>query len=98
MKKVLIGMMIATVFMITGCSSVDRYMQFLDIDYVVQILNDAPTQAEIGDLGFNLIDRSQRVNNERVAINNRRRQEGTTTTTTVSTENGKIVTKTITRN
>jgi len=88
MKKLLIGMVVvAAGFIFTGCSN-ERYTNFLDIDYIVQILNDAPTQAEIRDLGFNLIDRSQRVNNERVAINNRRRQEGTTTTRTQGTIHG----------
>jgi len=77
MKKIVLGMLVTMgLFVFAGCSfnTSENYRQFLDIDFVLQLIHEAPTEEEINDLGLSLVNRGERINSERVAINNRRRQ------------------------
>lgn len=51
------------------------YEQFLEIDYLTALLEERPSPESISDLGLDLIKRSDRVNQERSAINRKRRRE-----------------------
>ena len=51
------------------------YEQFLEIDYLTALLEERPSPESISNLGLDLIKRSDRVNQERSAINRKRRRE-----------------------
>lgn len=83
MKKLLIGAMMAvSVFVFTGCSSEssEAYERLLDIEYVIELLNEAPTMEELEALGLNLINRGERRYNETREINQRIRDRASTST------------------
>ena len=87
MKKLLKAiMLVAVLFILTGCGRAEYYIRFTDIDYIVDLLNEAPTMEELETLvDVRLRNRAERINDRNRAINQNRRENATTTTRTTGT-------------
>ena len=48
----------------------DMYKQFADIDFLINLIHEAPTQREVNDLGIRLVNRGERLNSDNEQIHN----------------------------
>lgn len=81
MKKLLLtALVILSLALLAGCANTEAYEQFLDLDFIVELLNEAPTPDELAGLNLSLANRSERINEERRAMNDRIRERASTTT------------------
>ena len=73
--------LLALALFITACASnAENYLQFADTDFLADLLNEAPTRADIADFNLDLINQGARRHAENMAANQRIRERARTTT------------------
>ena len=82
MKKSLTrAIMLISIFILVGCrETAEEYTQFTDINFVVDLLNEAPTMEQLEELGIDLINSGVRRSRDTREINQRIRDRASTVT------------------